>query len=149
MRKISDTSKRPTGISACGVPYVRDAKTAKDVMAMAGCGVPQHDIARVQKINLATLRKYYEDELAIGAINASRQVAGSLYRQAMGGNVAACIFWLKARAHWREVQQIDINIAAQILAEDTGHLTAEDAMREALEAIAQRGSSQPDHADTA
>ena len=37
-----------------------------------------------------------------GAIKANAQVAGFLFAAAKGGNVTAQIFWLKARARWKE-----------------------------------------------
>jgi hypothetical protein len=72
---------------------------------MAGCGVPEADIAVVIGIASKTLRKHFRAELDTGHIRASAKVAGNLYRIATGSGreaVTAAIFWLKVRAGWRE-----------------------------------------------
>jgi hypothetical protein len=70
--------------------------------AMAGYGIPETDIAQVLKVDPKTLRKHYQEELESGHIKANAQVAGFLFASAKNGNVAAQIFWLKARARWKE-----------------------------------------------
>tara|TARA_R110002049_G_scaffold281333_1_gene460850 strand:+ start:14143 stop:14532 length:390 start_codon:yes stop_codon:yes gene_type:complete len=72
------------------------------VEAMAGYGIPQADIARVVGIDLKTLHKHYRHELDVGSAKATAEVAKTLYEQAIGGNIAALIFWMKARAGWSE-----------------------------------------------
>lgn len=75
----------------------------KTVMAMAGYGIPQEGIGTVIGIDLKTLRKHFREELDKGDLVATSKVAESLYRMATtGGNVAAAIFWMKARAGWSE-----------------------------------------------
>src|SRR3954447_15117632 len=71
------------------------------VEAMAGCGVPEADIAVVIGIAPKTLRKHFRDELDTGHIKASAKVAGNLYRIAIGSGreaVTAAIFWLKSES---------------------------------------------------
>src|SRR6185436_19786451 len=73
------------------------------VEAMAGCGIPQTDIAAVVGIAAKTLRKHFRAELDTGHIKANAKVAGNLYRIATGNGreaVTAAIFWLKVRARW-------------------------------------------------
>jgi hypothetical protein len=56
-----------------------------------------------------TLRKHYPAELDHGHVKANVRVAESLYRKATGEGreaVVAAIFWLKARAGWRETSCI-------------------------------------------
>src|SRR4051795_13447312 len=75
------------------------------VEAMAGCGVPEADIAVLIGIAPKTLRKHFRGELDTGHIKASAKVAGNLYRIATGSGreaVTAAIFWPKVRAGWRE-----------------------------------------------
>lgn len=72
------------------------------VRAMAAYGVPEEDIAKVIGIDPKTLRKHYRRELDTAHVEATAKVAQSLYSQATGGNVAAAIFWMKARAGWSE-----------------------------------------------
>ena len=70
-----------------------------------------------------------------GSIEATTKVARSLFRMVTGGNnVAAAIFWMKARAGWREKQQVELS------GPDGGpiqHETIED-LREPLEQIRER-----------
>ena len=73
------------------------------VEAMAGCGIPETDIATVVGIAPKTLRKHFRPELDTGHIKANAKVAGNLYRIATGSGreaVTAAIFWLKTRAGW-------------------------------------------------
>lgn len=88
-------------------PYRRDERIAKQVEAMSGYGIPRAQIAGVVGICENTLRKYYPDELELGATKANAKVIESLFRKAVGdgqGSVAAAIFWAKARCGWRETQ---------------------------------------------
>lgn len=75
---------------------------------MAGYGIPEADIAGVMGIDPKTLRKHYRSELDHGHTKANARVAENLFRKATGEGreaVTAAIFWLKARAGWREVQR--------------------------------------------
>jgi hypothetical protein len=70
---------------------------------MAGFGVPQEDMATHLGIDAKTLRKRFRAELDRGMVEANLKVAQSLFQMAtQGRNVAAAIFWMKARAGWRE-----------------------------------------------
>jgi hypothetical protein len=76
---------------------------------MPGYGVPHDDIARVVTFSPPTLRKRFRHELDVATIEANARVAQTLYQQATApGNIAATIFWPKARAGWREKQQIEV-----------------------------------------
>jgi hypothetical protein len=104
----------------------------KTVEAMAGFGVPQYDIARIIGVSPETLRLHYGTELDTGGIKANAAVAKNLFRIAQGTGreaVVACIFWLKARAGWREA-------AAPSPVEDTG----KKAQAEALARTAPNGT---------
>ena len=79
---------------------------ASTVEAMAGFGLTAAQIARVLKLNPEILKAGYIDELEGGQIKANARVAENLYRKATGDGreaVTAAIFWLKARASWKEV----------------------------------------------
>jgi len=70
---------------------------------MAGFGVPHEQIAVFMRIDAKTLRKHYRDELDRGMVEANVKVAQTLFQLAtVDRNVPAAIFWLKARAGWRE-----------------------------------------------
>lgn len=88
-----------------GHKYVPTAEQRKQVDAMAGYGVPEEAIAKVLDIHPETLRLHYRRELDTAHIRANSAVAQSLYQKAIGNgpqSVAACIFWLKTRARWKE-----------------------------------------------
>ena len=88
-----------------GVLFVPTEEQRRTVRAMAGYGMPQMDIGTFLDIDAKTLRKHFTRELELGSIEATTKVAQSLFRMATEGkNVAAAIFWMKARAGWREKQ---------------------------------------------
>jgi hypothetical protein len=83
-----------------------DEVQRRQVEALAGYGVTEKEIGGLLSIDAKTLRKYYRFELDHGHSRANAKVAENLYRKATGEGreaVTAAIFWLKARAGWREV----------------------------------------------
>jgi hypothetical protein len=92
-----------------GLAYRPTEEQRRTVRAMSGYGIPQEDIATFFDIDAKTLRKHFRNEIDKGSIEATSKVAQSLFRMATEGkNVAAAIFWMKARAGWREKHpQID------------------------------------------
>lgn len=123
-------------------PTEKDRNT---VLAMAGYGIPQEDIAKVLGISRPTLEKHYREELDTGLVKANSAVARSLYEKALGDNssaVTAAIFWLKTRAGWKEPKQVEItgkdgdavamNVTTTINV-DQMSARALDALEEALE----------------
>jgi hypothetical protein len=76
------------------------------VEAYAAVGVPQLDIARLIGISLPTLYDRYRDQLDLGKAKANAQVAKTLFREAVNGNMTAAIFWMKAQAGWREKHEV-------------------------------------------
>jgi hypothetical protein len=91
-------------------PFVPTDEHRRLVKAMASFGVPHDDIALVVRCSPPTLRKRFRHELDVATVEAKARVAQCLYQQATTpGNVAATIFWLKARANWREKQQVEVS----------------------------------------
>ena len=89
------------------VHMARKAFLATDAMrekvrSLAGRGARQEDIAKIVACDAKTLRKHFRNDLDRGMAEANAKVAGYLFDAAEGGSVAAQIFWLKTRAHWRE-----------------------------------------------
>ena len=85
----------------------------KQVMMMAGMGLRHIDIGRLVKLDPKTLRKYYRHELDTGMAEANLRVAQSLYHMAVREHIpSAAIFWLKARAGWKDhdVLAIETNV---------------------------------------
>jgi integrase len=79
------------------------------VRAMSGFGIPQEQIATHLGIDAKTLRKHFRQDLDRGMVEATAKVAQSLFQMATTGkNVAAAIFWMKARAGWREKHEVEV-----------------------------------------
>ena len=86
-------------------PHNPDERDLKRVRTMVGMGMTQNEICAVIGVSKPTLHKYYRADLDVGAAEANAAVAQSLFKQATNPdkpNVVAAIFWLKARAGWRD-----------------------------------------------
>ena len=86
-------------------PHKPDERDLKRVRTMVGMGMTQDEICAVIGVSKPTLHKYYRADLDVGAAEANAAVAQSLFKQATNAekpNVIAAIFWLKARAGWRD-----------------------------------------------
>lgn len=82
----------------------------RTVRAMAGFGVPHDGIATLLDIDPKTLRRHFRRELDRGSVEATAKVAQSLFQLAtVDKNVAAAIFWMKARAGWREKHEVTVS----------------------------------------
>lgn len=85
--------------------YTPTEKDRATVKTMSAFGIPDYEIARVLSVDPKTLRKHFWTELEVGHVEANAKVAASLFKKATGdGNqaVQAAIFWLRARAGWRD-----------------------------------------------
>jgi hypothetical protein len=82
--------------------FVATAALREKVRYLAGLGVPQDDIAKIIGCAPKTLRLRFREDLDRGAAEANATIAGFLFAAAKAGNTTAMIFWLKARARWRE-----------------------------------------------
>lgn len=86
-------------------PYKKSAESAEMTKALAMSGLKDDEIADLVGCAESTLKKYYAEELRFGRKGANARVVASLYKNALSGNVAAQIFWCKARLGWREVSE--------------------------------------------
>ena len=127
--------------------FVPTDEQRQQVSDLAGFGIKQSDIAKIiyksngKPIKLATLKKYFKAELAVGAVTANAQVVKSLFEKAIGnanGSTAAAIFWTKARMGWKEdkgnrmaVKQVDDMTEEEIIAFLGGEPTEEELQRAA------------------
>ena len=90
-------------------------ETRDRVETLAAYGTPHKETAPVLRIDLEVLCTDYEEELATGRTKANSRVAEALYRTAIAGGregVTAAIFWLKARAGWKETSVHELASAA-------------------------------------
>ena len=97
------TAKRPEGRP----PWQPTDPQRRIVKEMVANGIPQEHIARMLGVMAKTLRKHCNAEIAIGKTIANFRVADALFKKAIDPNggaasVAAAIFFLKARAGWKE-----------------------------------------------
>lgn len=75
----------------------------RTVRAMAGFGMPLRDIAAYLETDEAALQRHMGTELSRAALEANAKVAQALFTMAtQDKNVIAAIFWMKARALWRD-----------------------------------------------
>ena len=102
-----------------GLPFAPTDEQRKTVRVMSGFGIPQAEIATLLDIDPKTLRLHFRRELDRGSVEATAKVAQTLFQMASSGhNTAASIFWMKARAGWREKHEVQVT-AVRSLAEFT------------------------------
>ena len=90
--------------------FIPTDEQRRTVKALSGYGVPQEGIAIHIGIDAKTLRKHFRDDLDRGSVEATAKVAQSLFHLAtIDKNVTAAIFWMKARAGWREKQEFQFS----------------------------------------
>jgi DNA-binding transcriptional regulator YiaG len=80
--------------------WIPTAKERDQVKMMAAYGITQPAIAAVIGISERTLRTRCKIELATGLTSAISNVAGALYKSALGGNVEAQKFFLRCCGRW-------------------------------------------------
>jgi hypothetical protein len=91
-------------------PYQPTPEVRRQVLTMTELGLTQANISGLLEIDRKTLRKHFRYELDTGAITANMKVAASLFQMATVDKVpAAAIFWMKARAGWKEKQDLTID----------------------------------------
>lgn len=77
-----------------------EIRNSVKVLAMAGW--TNEEIATNHEVSSRTIKRHYQKELSEGRDIANANVVAALYKNAMKGNVAAQIFWVKARLGWQE-----------------------------------------------
>lgn len=83
-------------------PYERNEAHLKTLTRLILIGAPQEKMAAMLGISEKTLRKHYKPELETTKLDRLANVGASLYNLAIGGNVAAAIFYLKTQGGWSE-----------------------------------------------
>lgn len=96
--------------------HVPTESSRQQVTMMSGLGLTQAQIGLLVGCNEETLRKHYAHELEFGVAQATVQVAKTLYEKATKDrDLGAAIFWMKARAGWREVDKQSLSANVQAL----------------------------------
>jgi DNA-binding XRE family transcriptional regulator len=99
-------------------PHKPTDESRRQVETLVGMGMTREQIGRFVGVSENTLRKYYESQLGTGDVKANAKVAQALFRKATGdgpSSVTAAIFWLKARAGWKEADRLEIDSSSQVL----------------------------------
>lgn len=99
-------------------PHIVTQQKQDRVRALAAIGVPTEQIARVIGCDAKTVRKHYRAILDTAAAEANAAVAGRLFKLAMSGDVAACIFWTKARMGWSDRLQVQHSLGPSLTHEE-------------------------------
>jgi hypothetical protein len=95
-------------------PFRPTDEQRRSVERMAAVGIKHSDICKViinprtnKPLDEKVMRKHFRHELDAGYVKANTAVAQSLYDQAVkAGNVAAAIWWTKARMGWSETNKL-------------------------------------------
>jgi hypothetical protein len=92
-------------------PHEATPERRRQILTMVGMGLTQTEILRLIEIDKKTLYKYYRHELDTGVAEANLRVAKSLFDMATKEKVhPAAIFWMKARAGWRDRDAADMRV---------------------------------------
>lgn len=95
-------------------PIQLSEEQRRTARALAGLGASRRHIALHLRIPEAALLAQLGDELELAEMEANSKVAKALFTMATRqNNVAAAIFWMKARGGWREKQEIDVTAQTQ------------------------------------
>ena len=97
--------------------------------AMAGYGAPRASIASYLRMDVRRLNELLGAELEQAEAEANTKVAQALFRMATKqNNVAAAIFWMKARGGWREKHEVEATVTSEVRSIQviTGVTRAED-----------------------
>ena len=84
------------------MPHKPCAQSLEQVRQLAIAGLSQEQVAAQIGIDPKTLRKHYGETLSDALAIVSGKIAMSLAQKAINGDVISAIFWLKARAGWRD-----------------------------------------------
>lgn len=84
-------------------PYEPNDQDRRLIRALISYGMTRDVVAEVVGLSIPTINKYYRTTVETAEEEANAKVAESLFDMATKGkNVAAAIFWMKARAGWSE-----------------------------------------------
>lgn len=113
---------------------------------MVSAGLTQVSIAQILEMSQDTLAKHYRKELDSGLDESIALAERSLYRRGLKGDTTALIFWLKARASWRDRDAMNVQVANIVPDAETKKLDVkqvEDAVFKALSQMRPGGRAKP------
>ena len=107
MDEVRLTLPPPTIVGSAHQPTRRSRRL---IGRMVAAGLSRISIAQVVEMSEETLSKYYLHELTTGLDKSIALAERSLYRRGLQGDTTALIFWLKARAKWRDRDQLNVTV---------------------------------------
>lgn len=133
-------------VTSQGIAHVPTRAGRRLIKRMVSAGLSQEMIAQVLEININTLVKHYRKELDTGLSESIALAERSLFRRGLKGDTAALIFWLKARAHWRDRDAMNVQVANIVPEDSTGKIdirSIEDVVFKALSQMRPGARSKP------
>src|SRR5918996_2526106 len=90
------------------------------VKALSGFGLRQEDICAIVGLRSPkTLRRHFQRELEMGAVEATTKVRQTAFQLAMSGrDPRSTIFWLRTRARWSRQTDLEDRIIEEFVIED-------------------------------
>lgn len=89
--------------------HPNDTDRAK-IEAYAALAMPEEIIAELLEIPLEELQKHYARDLLLAPHKANSKIAKRMFDDGLSGNTTAQIFWLKARAGWKEQDKLSVTV---------------------------------------
>ena len=108
-------------VGSRGRPRLKvEEKDLRIIEDMSGRGARLSDIAIVIGVSDSTLDRWLkvpavQTSYNRGRIVAKDAIAKTLYDMAMAGDVAACIFWLKAQAGWSDKPKAEMPAGSSVV----------------------------------
>lgn len=99
------------GWKAKAVRYKASEKDFECVQAMLEAGIAHAKIANCLMISVETLKAHFGHLLGTAVAHANTRVASALKAKALGEgpqSVSAAVFWLKARAGWKDTATLEL-----------------------------------------
>lgn len=99
------TSPNPPGAPA----YAPEQKERDQVKLLRGAGTAPEVIARMLKISLFTLRKYFPDELAHGKDEVRARIGGKCIQKALAGDNSCIALYLRSHGGpgWQDKAKVE------------------------------------------
>ena len=116
--------------------HIPTPESRERVVMLKMVGSTDETIGRVMGLSVQCLTKWYRTELETGRASMLADIASTLIKKALDGDVTAAIFILKTRAKWSEKIEIDnLNQPGVLIIDTSDKRTMDDYTDEELLAI--------------
>ena len=93
--------------------HPNDTDRAK-IEAYAALAMPEEIIAELLEIPLEEMQKHYARDLLLAPHKTNSRIAKRMLDDGLSGNTTAQIFWLKARAGWKEQDKLTVTMRGSL-----------------------------------